>query len=159
VSPALQSILSAHLDPSDGGPLAIVTVGNDLRGDDAAGPHIAARLAGNCRTGCRVLHAGEHPENVLDDLIAMRPARVVILDAADFRGQPGELRVIPRDAIPQTTMSTHLFPLAAIAAVIAADTGAQITFLGVQVVDTRLGSPLSPAVRTTVDRVVAWLSR
>jgi len=83
----------------------------------------------------------------------------VIFDAARFGGRPGELRVIPRDCIPQAAAVTHLFPLGAIAELIETDTGAVVTFLGVQVANVQPGAPLSLPVRETANEIVAWMYR
>jgi hydrogenase 3 maturation protease len=161
MSPTLSADVAALLDPSGPAPLAVVTLGNDLRGDDGAGPLLASLLADGCRPGCTVANAGERPESALDLLASLpadqRPARVVFVDAADFGGAPGEARAVPAARLADSRLSTHRFPLAALAALIEEDTGATVSWIGIQTRDVRLGAVPCDDVRRTVEFLAASL--
>ena len=108
----------------------IVTVGNPLRSDDGIGPYIAERFNPEKR-GFLFLDARDKPENVIDEAVSLHPSKVVIIDAADFGGKAGEVRLIPESAIPENTLSTHSFPLPVISNIIRQDTGAEVVFFGI----------------------------
>lgn len=129
----------------------ILTIGNTLRGDDAVGPAIAAALQGYPRL---VFNAGERPEGVIDDIVAAKPAQLIIIDAADFKGVPGEIRIIPGEQIPDTTLSTHQFPLKVIAKIIAQDTGARVQFVGIQYQQIQPGAAISKSVQLAAKKLI-----
>lgn len=133
--------------------LLLVTVGNDLRADDGLGPYIAKHST-SLKPGIILLDAGEKPENSLDEAVAKNPTQVVIIDAADFGGAVGEARLIPNECIPDTTLSTHTFPLKVIAKLIEEDTKAKVFFLGVQPKSVELGEGLSAEVKKTADEIL-----
>jgi hypothetical protein len=65
------------------GRVARVGVGNPIRGDDGAGPHVIARLEG--RRSALLIDAGEVPENYVGKIAAWRPDVVCVIDAASLR--------------------------------------------------------------------------
>jgi len=97
-----------------------LTVGNSFRSDDGVGPYLASRLK---TLPVRVVDAGFTPENVLDEVTALKPSRVIILDAADFGGSPGEVRIISEALIPETTLSTHMVSMNVISKILIENTG------------------------------------
>ena len=140
-----------------GYPFLIVTVGNSLRGDDGVGSYIASKLS-DLPKGFLLLDAGDRPENIVTDAVDLRPARTVIIDAADFGGAPGEARFIPDDAIPQTPLSTHSFPLPVITSILRQDTGSEVRFLGIQAKFLGLGEVISPEVLAAADEIIALIT-
>ena len=132
-------------------------MGNSLRRDDGAGPFLASMLksSGNLT----VIDAGSTPENHIDGIIAINPRRVLFIDAADFGGAPGEARLIPIEAIPATTLSTHGFPLSAVCELIRQSIPAEIRFIGIQAKDCGFGERLSEEVRKMVEEIAGALSR
>jgi hydrogenase 3 maturation protease len=155
--PVIGQDVGRLFEAKEGETVAVVTVGNTLRSDDGAGPYIAAR-ATRSRPGLVVIDAGERPEGILDRVIALAPRRVVFIDAADFGGVPGETRVIDEGAVPAAGLSTHIFPVPVVARLIAADTGAEISFVGIQAASVALGEGLTPPVREAADLLVALMT-
>jgi len=92
-------------------PLALVGVGNPLRGDDGFGPAVLAALPA-C-PGLTCFDAGMAPENWLGPIARATPATILVLDAADLRQPPGTLRLLRPDASDADTIgiSTHGLPL------------------------------------------------
>lgn len=134
-------------------PILIIAVGNTIRSDDGAGPYIASRLSPE-PDGFVIVNAGEKPESAVDKASRIKPAKIVIIDAADFGGRPGEARIIPVDSIPCDTLSTHRFPLGVIARILEDDTGSKVFFLGIQPQSVSLGETISLPVRKTADKLV-----
>ncbi len=125
----------------------IVTIGNSLRSDDGAGPYIAK----NCAT---VIDAGEKPENIIEEIVSKHPEKVIIIDAANFGGKIGEARVIPIEKVAETTLSTHMFPIPAIAKIIETDTKAKVYFIGIQGKSFELGEGLSSETKQTCAEII-----
>lgn len=135
-------------------PDLIFGVGNEQRGDDAWGPWLARRLAGE--VSVPVVEVGEVPEAYLHRV----PPRgcLLILDAVDFGGQPGEVRLFqPLEVPPISGWSTHRLPLRVLAEYLWKAKGAQTWVLGVQPACLEWGAPLSPAVKAAGERILPWL--
>lgn len=147
-------VLSA-LNPGQG-PDLFLTVGNSFRGDDGVGPYLASCLR---QFPVRLLDAGRTPENIIEDAIALKPARVIILDAADFGGEPGEVRLIPEEAIPETTLTTHMVPMNVVSGLITKSTGAKIVFVGIQPKTVAFGEKLSGEVKQAADLIAGEINK
>lgn len=139
------------------GPHVIVTVGNTLRGDDGVGPYIGSRLTSTRDT--LIVNAAYNPENCIDEVVQFKPKRVLVIDAADFRGAPGEARLIDRDHIPETTVSTHAIPLPVVTALIASDANTEVLFLGIQPENVSMGEGLSQGVKATADLIIKAIGK
>ena len=131
----------------------IITIGNSLRSDDGFGPYIAQHFKSTNKNFI-LLNAEDKPENAIDEAVSIMPEKVLIIDAADFGGSPGEARIIDKDHIPDSTLSTHTFPLKVIAKLLEEDTKAEVYFLGVQPAKVELGEGLSPYVKATGDDIL-----
>jgi hydrogenase 3 maturation protease len=152
VPPAIRELLR----PSPDGPTLVVALGNPLRADDGAGPWIAARAAPP--RGVAVWDAGDRPEEIPDRAAALGARRVVVVDAADFGGAPGEIRLLEAGSLAHVALSTHTFPIAAIARLVEVDQGCPVSFVGIQAVSARPGEGLSPEVEGAARAVVEALS-
>lgn len=138
------------------GPLLVITVGNRLRSDDGIAPYIAEQ-AKRPKNGIIILDAGDRPENTVWKAIETRPERVVIIDAADFGGEPGEVRAIPEDCLPENPISTHKFPLRVISQLVTEDTGAKVDFICIQPESTGFGEGLSERVKAAAEEIAGML--
>ena len=149
-----REILSA-LRPE--GRTVIITIGNSLRADDGVGPFIGRKVPD--RDGLLVLDALMNPENIVEDAIAYQPGKMIVIDAADFGGAPGEIRVIPLDQLQHyTVLSTHHFPVHVSLGIIREETGADLTILGIQPASVEFGEAMSAEVRETAQTVIDYLN-
>ncbi|MBU1087672.1 MAG: hydrogenase 3 maturation endopeptidase HyCI [Candidatus Omnitrophica bacterium] len=135
----------------------IVAVGNSFRTDDGVGPYIAQGL--EQIKGLKLINAGYNPENIIEDVIKLAPQKILIIDAADFRGNFGQARIIPEDKIPQTTLSTHAIPLNVISGVISQSIKTAIYFIGIQPESVCLGEGLSAEVKKTADQIIEIIKK
>ncbi len=138
------------------GKTLVVGVGNTLRRDDGIGPYITGRLNPGARL--QVIDAGFAPENIIEEAVEAAPEKILIIDAADFRGRGGEVRIIEKEHIPETTVSTHSIPLNVISELIAERLSCRITFIGIQPVSVVMGEGLSEAVRESADCIIRVLT-
>ncbi len=135
----------------------IVAVGNSFRSDDGVGPYIAQELSKI--KGLKLINAGYTPENIIEDVISLAPKRILIIDAADFRGKFGAVRIIPEDKIPQTTLSTHAIPLNVITAIISESIKTTVLYIGIQAKSFNLGEGLSLEVKNTADQIIEIIQK
>ena len=90
----------------------VVVVGNDMMGDDGAGPMLARRIKEAPLKDWDVLEGGNVPENYLFRIREMEPERVIIVDAADMDLPTGEIGLIDKEGIASVfLMTTHTLPL------------------------------------------------
>ncbi|MGQ9603191.1 MAG: hydrogenase 3 maturation endopeptidase HyCI [bacterium] len=137
--------------------VALLCIGNELRGDDAVGPLIASMLTGG--PNIKVVNCGETPENFLKDVVEFKPGRVIIVDAARFGGQPGQVRVFWRDDIASAGVSTHDAILELLIDHIENETGAEVVLLGIEIENRDIGSQMSRSVRETAKKVAKLINQ
>jgi hydrogenase 3 maturation protease len=130
MSNLLAGKLADLLTPQEFSRTLIITVGNSFRADDGAGPYIASALKQSSKLF--VIDAGYTPENVIDQAVKLAPGVIIFIDAADFGGAPGELRLIDTGHIPQVSLSTHSMPLPVVSKILEEDTKAKVYFIGIQ---------------------------
>lgn len=136
--------------------LAVVGVGQELRGDDGAGVTVARQLLEAApKPGFLVVDAGPAPENCTGLLRRFAPDIVVVVDAAALHLPPGSIQLLTGDDIVGLSASTHSLPLHLLTRYLMAELGCRLILLGIQPEDTTIGAPLSPLVEKAVKEVVA----
>ncbi|TFG50934.1 MAG: hydrogenase maturation peptidase HycI [Candidatus Brocadiia bacterium] len=135
----------------------IVCIGNSLKGDDGAGPEIYEKLKG--RISADLINAGTVPENYISRIAGLSPQNLLIIDAVDFKADPGEIRVFDRKEIPDYISSTHSLSPGVFAEVIRKQCNVRIYFLGIQPASATLCSNLSDPVRNSVNNISDLLTR
>jgi hydrogenase 3 maturation protease len=137
----------------------VVTVGNDMMGDDGAGPMLARMLKQSPLQDWEVLEGGNVPENYLFRIREMEPERVIIVDAADMDLPTGEMALIDKEGIGSVfLMTTHTLPLSYMMEAVGQFVPT-VELIGIQPGVVAFGYPVSPEVKQAVERVYAWLER
>lgn len=139
------------------GRVVVACIGNELRGDDGAGPFIAGLLEPTDLL--TVVDCGETPENYLGVIAGHNPEKVLIVDAAYFGGRPGEVRVVKKSEIVGGGASTHDAILTLFADYLEAQTGAEAFFVAIQPKSSQVGSGLSPEVEAAARELAAAINR
>lgn len=135
----------------------IITLGNSLRSDDGVGPYIFSKI--NSSKFLKVVNAAYTPENIIDEVTELSPKRIIIIDAADFGGIAGEIRIVDSDHIPEKGLSTHSISLKIIAAILFEDTKADIIFIGIQPKSIILAEGLSFEVSKAANDIISYLKK
>lgn len=138
------------------GRVCVLGIGNRDRRDDGVGSLAAARLG--ARTRAMVLDAGAAPENYLEKAARFGPDAVLLIDAVDFGGRAGELRLIAPEQIASAGVSTHAVSLRMAAQFLEARTGARIALLAIQPAEVEEDTGLSAEAERALERVVDVLS-
>ena len=157
MSNLLADNLTNLLTPQGFSQTLIITVGNSFRADDGVGPYIASGLMPS--TKLSVIDAGYSPENIIDQTVKLNPQRIIFIDAADFGGSPGELRLIDAEHIPEASLSTHSVPLPVISRILYEDTKARIYFVGIQPKSVEHQEGLSGQVKLAADALIKHVNR
>jgi hydrogenase 3 maturation protease len=127
----------------------VVGVGNEMKGDDGIGIRIAKQLQSDGLQGKDILIIpAEVPENYIQPIINHRPELLILVDASDFRGKPGEIRSIKDDEISKIFTNTHSIPLVLfLEAIKKQSPKVKTIFIGIQPKSNAFGKPLSQEVR------------
>lgn len=140
--------------------VAVVGIGQALRGDDGVGCAVAVGLQTRAQPSEAVLivDAGAAPENVTGLLRRHHPRLVVLVDAADMQAEPGALRWLPWQDTLGMSASTHTLPPHLLARYLTSALGCEVFLLGLQPADTTLGAPLSPPASRAVETAIEGLA-
>jgi hydrogenase 3 maturation protease len=134
--------------------LAVVGIGQSLRGDDGLGPAFISALRHRLKADDRLLllDGGAAPENATGRLRRFRPDLVLLIDAAQLDAPPGAIAILDWRAADGLSAATHALPPSLLAAYLTAELGCLVLLLGIQPAQTNFGRPLSTAVRTSLRR-------
>ena len=137
--------------------VVILGVGNTLKGDDAAGPLVCERLSG--RVSATVIDAGAVPENYIGPVLEALPDVLFVVDAVDFGGRPGQIRVCMPEEIRGFAFSTHALSLHLSIDLIRRERKLEVYLIGIQAGRTKLGDCLSPAMQEAVEALADTLTQ
>ncbi|MEA3403564.1 MAG: hydrogenase maturation protease [Armatimonadota bacterium] len=137
--------------------VVVMGVGNDARGDDGFGVRVAERI--DDQIAATVFVTFDLPEDYAVKAADLGPDIVLVLDAADFGGEPGQARLIRAEEIPPTPGVTHRPSLEMLARFLKLDAGAETWVLGVQPHLERvgLGDEMSQPVGRAVEELAPML--
>jgi hydrogenase 3 maturation protease len=148
---ALAARLADLLEPSS----VIICVGDEMRGDDGAGPAVARQLAGT--VPWLVLDAQNAPENFLMKVVNAEPQSVVLIDALHFGETPGAVQLIDPENVSGHGPSTHGPAPVTFLEALKAMLSCRQAILGIQPESSELGAAISEPVGEAVDRLVRTL--
>jgi hydrogenase 3 maturation protease len=138
--------------------IVVMGVGNRMRGDDAIGCLVIDELTNE--NGLTVIDCDSTPENYIDKVISLKPERVIIIDACNFKSEPGKFRLFSEkqiDKISQNLISTHNLPLNLTVTMIKKQLPCEILLLGVQPEQINFGEGLSPKLEKAKQKIVKYL--
>ena len=142
--------------------IAIVGIGNEFNGDDAAGVILARtllpRIPPTAKQSVLILDAGPAPENITVDLRDFRPDLVILVDAAQMDAAPGTIAWLPWDSVSGMSAASHMLPLSMLARYLEMDFGCRVALLGIQPAANEWDTPLSPPVEEAIRALVDWFS-
>jgi hydrogenase 3 maturation protease len=135
--------------------LAVVGIGNELNGDDAAGMLIVRKLSPFIKDhpGIQVFEAGQALENITGALIRFRPDAILFIDALSVEAPPGSIHMLDPLLSQGFSASTHSLPLSVVIRYLLHEHPCDMHLLGVQVRDTAIGATLSSEVNRSIERI------
>lgn len=134
----------------------IMGIGNRLRTDDAIGSIVGEHFA---RLGkVPAIDCGDAPENFLSKVFALKPEEIIFVDACDFGGIAGEVRVFEAsdfDRVVYGLLLSHTLPLTLLANLIRKELKCRIRLVGIQPQSVMFGEGLSERVAAALPQVIA----
>ena len=150
--------------------VAVLGVGNRLRGDDAVGCIVCDELQKTSSSslvpgpssipGLFILDCGSTPENYIQPVADRNPTRILVVDCCDYGAKPGEFSLFSREQVDRLSyglLSTHTLPLTLTIEMLALETGATIELLGIQPERMEFGEDLSEPIRRALPGVVEFV--
>lgn len=123
-------------------------MGNALKQDDNIGNVIATELQ-NLK-GVKVLVAGTAPESFLYRIEKLKPEILFVVDAAEFNGSVGDVKLLSLEEISEKTASTHNIPMS----FFEEKMPCELKVIGIKVKSTAFGMGLSPELRDLMPAIV-----
>lgn len=134
--------------------IAVMGIGNEMMGDDAAGALLARELKKckfrkeNCRI--QVFETSTTPENFNGAIRKLAPDLVVMVDAADMSLTPGTVAFLDTKQMHTMMHSTHTLPLSFLAGYLEQMGTAKVIALGIQAGHIKLDQPMTREVAESV---------
>jgi len=143
------------IESIDRAPVLVLGAGNILRSDDAAGCVVAERVA--ARFPDSVIDGGLVPENFVGPIRRFAPGTVVIVDAADFGAEPGDLYVAHEHDVAGDMFGTHGAPLSLFMRALHESMTCDVILVAIQVANMELNVPMTERVESAVEKLVTSL--
>ncbi len=140
---------------------AVLGVGSEFNGDDAAGIVVVRRLLKGKgeMEALLAVEGGAAPENATATLRRFAPELVIFVDCADMDAAPGTIAWLDVNDLDGLSATTHSLPLSVLAKYLQTEIGCEIGLIGIQPETLAFGAPFSPPVQRAVKQVAAELRK
>ncbi len=123
----------------------VMSIGNPIKSDDNIGNVILKRIK---LKNVKKIKAETTPENFIDELKKYK--KIIIIDALDFKGKAGEVRVFKPEEIKDVLTSTHSIPINLLKKFLP---DSEIKIIGIQPKNIEFGEELSRELKNKLDDV------
>lgn len=136
--------------------MVVLAIGNELRGDDGLGPLFANKLSQIAENSSDVIviDGGTVPENFTGSLRKEKPTHVILIDAVEMNGAPGDIKFIEKEKISQFNVSTHAMPISFLIKYLETTSSFEIILLGIQPKKMVLGEKITLEVENSVNNLI-----
>jgi hydrogenase 3 maturation protease len=144
--------------------VALLGIGNPLRGDDGVGDWIAYGLRQRLITQpgqafqVQIFEGGAAPENQTGALRRFAPGLVILVDAVQMDASPGETAWFNWDEIQAEAASTHGISAGMLGYYLTSELGCQVALIGIQPAGNEMDARLSPQVQQAAEIVLSGLA-
>lgn len=138
------------------GKIIFLCIGNDMRGDDSAGPLIAEKLEELLKKNhdIIVIDTGTVPENYTGVVRQENPSHIIFVDAVEMNSKPGNIRLVNSDEIANYSISTHAMPLSFMIKYLGSFSNAKIILIGIQPKSLEMSDNISLEVLNGIENLV-----
>jgi len=133
----------------------IVGVGNTLKGDDGVGPMVCHAI--ESKVCAEVIDAATVPENYIQQIVRQAPEALLVVDAVDFGGEVGEVRVFETEQLASVAWSTHTLSPRLFVEMVQGEIEVEVLFMGFQPGRCGFGEGLSIEVEKAFQSVIETL--
>ncbi len=138
------------------GKIAVLGIGNEIKGDDGLGPAIAKKLSklSEDNPDIAVFDGGTVPENYTGSLRKEKPTHIILVDAVEMKKEPGYIRVVRKEEIANYNLSTHAMPVSFLIKFMETTIDAEIILIGIQPKNMELAQGISEEIEISIKQVV-----
>jgi len=135
----------------------VVGIGNVIKGDDGAGCRVVEKLGAGF--AMPAVDCAEVPENYGGWVERRDLEAVVYVDAVDFAGEPGELRVVQLEKMMESATSTHNLSLHYMIRFLKEEWDGDAILVGIQPASMNIGDEVCAEVAEGVDKLAEILRK
>ena len=145
--------------------MIVLCIGNDMRGDDAAGPIVAEKLNQKILScpekysDIKVVNAGTVPENYTGLIRSESPSHIIFVDAVEMGQTPGSLRLVYEDEIANYSISTHAMPLSFMIKYLKSFSDAEVILIGIQPKSLEMFEKVSEELKEGIELLIMDLQK
>ena len=145
--------------------MVVLCIGNDMRGDDAAGPIVAEKLNQKILScpekysDIKVVNAGTVPENYTGLIRSESPSHIIFVDAVEMGQDPGSLRLVYEDEIANYSISTHAMPLSFMIKYLKSFSDVEVILIGIQPKSLEMFDKVSEELKEGIELLVMVLQK
>lgn len=145
----LKKILKSKL--KDAKRIAVLGIGSELRGDDAAGILAAKEIKENSKV--KVFLGGAAPENLTGEIKKYKPTHLVIIDSAKLGKKPGTINILDSDKIAGNLFGTHKLPMRVMLDYLSKSINCKTIIIGIQPKSIEFGAQISKEAVNSADKI------
>lgn len=136
---------------------AIIGIGNPLKKDDNIGNLLIGKLNKEVKGEEFIFIKAYHtPENYLSLLKKEKPKKIYILDAVEFKGVTGEVKVFDLEDISLSVITTHNIPVTVYKNHLPES---KIKLIGIKVKDVSFGEGLSKEIKDKFSNILGEIKK
>jgi len=128
----------------------VMSIGNPIKSDDNIGNIILDRL--DIKDIIKI-KAGITPENFINQLKNFD--EVIIIDALEFEGETGEVKIFKLDEIKDSLVSTHNIPISLLKKFLP---NSKIKIIGIKPKNIEFGKELSEELKNKIEEIIEKVS-
>lgn len=138
--------------------VVVAGIGNAIRSDDYVGVKIVEDLQGKVSRSVHLIECETVPESFVDEIVAIEPTHVLLVDAALLGLRPGTVHLYQAEEVMDVpTISTHTLPLRVFCEYVRNMTGARIALLLIEPGNVDFGEGLTAEIDDAAERVKVTL--
>ena len=135
---------------SDAERVVVAGIGNPFRRDDFVGVETVKKLQNRVSEQVFLIEAETVPESFMQQITDFKPTHILLVDAAIINKEAGTPQLADtKQLMRKTSISTHTLPLRIFCDYLTETTGAKISLLVIQPMDTSFGEGLTPKLKET----------
>ena len=140
--------------------LAVIGIGSELNGDDAAGVQVVRSLRRLLPSdlGIMLVEAGPAPENFTGPIRRFQPDMALLVDAVDAGESAGKIVWLEWQHIAGVSALTHGLPPTVFSKFLFQEMQPAVALLGIQAGSVEFDTPPSPAVKKAVRQLSSGLA-
>lgn len=151
--------MTNHLAKNDSLPkTAIIGIGNELNGDDAAGVLIVKNLKSQLPPSDEIMliEGSIAPENYIGAIRNFRPDWIWVIDAAQLESNPGDVELIDLDLVEGIGSNTHRLPPTLFLSYLQMEINFQSFLFGINPVSVEPFSDVSEPIRIAIEKTTRF---